>query len=1218
VRPLFERYEFGGFHMRLEHDLPVVAHRDSLQIRLEAVRPDGTTAGHMSFTMTRDEGGRLAVHHDHVAITLDGEHGRGFYRQLNQHLEGWYRYSGVDRVDLHAAAEAGGYVHAREGVDWANPGAADRMLSRLQDQVHRLARDAETVHRFIYVDRSTPIGHLAHEYRANEAFQLYHEIERQRLAGQAVLDRARTHPFGSHEFPTPKDIADAGRPLDGDTGRDRMWAGKRALLGGAWHGSKHISDGGPRFARDGEQITASSVHRSETFHGYARPRPEPAEVAHQGRQALGDALHRQAQDAPLRDARVELTSVSPERRDWPGDAVARSIPIDAAGRDLPHGTVPPEGGGYRIELSDRAADPAIERAVVHEVAETNEILARHRNGEPIDTPDALRPGAHDPDARLSPHDVGRLAERRLLQEQAGDHELSRRERASARHELELLDDHLGLTGHDEATLARRAMVEEHTSHLPPEPDRAAVPHRLDAPFRFEEMYRDPLWQHDATRFEQEVGAHFFNDARTQEAARDAVRRLRDVLTDLAVAAEPHENPAVLRERVESAFVQDGEPASAGQVGTHVRLDELLEHGNLRELMTAFYNAAYFNYKNPGTLAHSLIGVIDHDRWAAAREAGVDVAELRDVERQLDHPVRRVAEVFRPKQFFRDPFATGNVGSRSGHLARDLGELTISQKARKDRTIEAQERLGLIHTAEDYERLGVPLGVFERAFVESHVESRAEGPFTDRTPLPWREGLTAHDTTNSRWARSVAERGLLPVDGVSGTTARMLTAAKLIGLDHAQTEHFLDALMGWMLPGRDHSLFEIMRGAEVARVLHAEPAAERFEPAHMYREIPRIDPATLRAQVAPEGLVPHEARYYEHAIDPAGFSETQHKVQDIAGHLWPQLRSGHVTDPMLDHWLRENGIDPADSAAVQALADRLTEPHVMALAVYTRHSHYLINNIVRTEMFTHSDRMVEARFNAKVDQLVRNYLDNLAQDVRPLPLPLALRPVVHADTGHLTSESALGADAQRWVDARREQHEWKQRAAELRREGRIVDAEEAKLRAHDAERDRRAAELALRRQLRAVGPELLREMRWHADMVQDAMMQLPTVGTPDHPVIVFRGDWRTPVYSPIYGAEWSPHGMAREFLSTSRQLDVAVRFMSENPAAGQKVLVVFKLTGHNARDISVFSSFNTDGEVVLPPGSAIERVDDPALAAQVRSQLPEYWQDRCDIIVMTER
>jgi hypothetical protein len=41
-------------------------------------------------------------------------------------------------------------------------------------------------------------------------------------------------------------------------------------------------------------------------------------------------------------------------------------------------------------------------------------------------------------------------------------------------------------------------------------------------------------------------------------------------------------------------------------------------------------------------------------------------------------------------------------------------------------------------------------------------------------------------------------------------------------------------------------------------------------------------------------------------------------------------------------------------------------------------------------------------------------------------------------------------------------------------------------------------------------------------------------------------------------------------------------------------------------------------VVLPPGSAIERVDDPALAAQVRSQLPEYWQDRCDIIVMTER
>ncbi|HTJ33600.1 MAG TPA: hypothetical protein VL738_10255, partial [Dactylosporangium sp.] len=460
VRPLFERYEFGGFHMRLEHDLPIVAHRDSLQIRLEAVRPDGGRAGHMSFTLRRLEDGTLVAHHDHLGLTDTGERGRGFYHQLNQHLEGWYRYSGVDRVELHAAESAGGYVHAREGVDWANPGAANKMLNRLQAQVDRLAGEAAAVQHFIYVDRSTQVGHLAHEYRANDAHQLYWEIERQRAAGQAVLDRAANHPYGSREFPTPKDIADAGRPLDGDTGPERMWGGKRALLGGAWMGAKHISDGGPRFTR-AEQVTAGAVEHSPTFHAHARPHPEPAVVADHGHRALAGAMQRQPEHAPLRDARVELTSASPHQRDWPGNAVARSVPIDAAGRDLPHGTVPPEGGGYRIEISDRAADAAIERAVVHEVAETNEILTRHHNGEPIHVPDALRPGAHDPGARLSPHDVGRLAERSLLQHQAGDHTLSPAQREHAAHELGLLDEHLGLTGHDEATAARHALIEAH-------------------------------------------------------------------------------------------------------------------------------------------------------------------------------------------------------------------------------------------------------------------------------------------------------------------------------------------------------------------------------------------------------------------------------------------------------------------------------------------------------------------------------------------------------------------------------------------------------------------------------------------------------------------------------------------------------------------------------------------------------------------------------------
>jgi hypothetical protein len=137
------------------------------------------------------------------------------------------------------------------------------------------------------------------------------------------------------------------------------------------------------------------------------------------------------------------------------------------------------------------------------------------------------------------------------------------------------------------------------------------------------------------------------------------------------------------------------------------------------------------------------------------------------------------------------------------------------------------------------------------------------------------------------------------------------------------------------------------------------------------------------------------------------------------------------------------------------------------------------------------------------------------------------------------------------------------------------------------------------------------------MVHDAMMQLPAVGSPDRPVVAYRGDWITPVYSPIYGNSWLPTGRAREFLSVSRRLDVAVRFMAENPASGGRILVVYRLTGQQARDISVFSSFAVDEEAVFPPRSRTRRTSDPDLEEQVRARLPPEFQDNCTIIIMEE-
>ncbi|MEN3307397.1 MAG: hypothetical protein V7603_3599, partial [Micromonosporaceae bacterium] len=773
----------------------------------------------------------------------------------------------------------------------------------------------------------------------------------------------------------------------------------------------------------------------------------------------------------------------------------------------------------------------------------------------------------------------------------------------------------GTGGEGLAGRGRRPALTGQDLSTSPEQEHGGAGSHTAPPFGYERFFSDAQWIHDARLFEQRLGAHYFNDPGTLESARAAVRQLRHVLTAMSSVMHPGESPADAARRVENTFLRDDAKDSAGQVGRGVTLDEVLEHGNLREVMTAFYNAAYF-HRGADTLSGALLHVMDHNLWDEARLAGLDVHEVRAMHAQLDQTWHRpLLESRFPSQFHRNPFGTGNVVMRSEHALRDLVEITESQHGREPRSIPEQEARA--STPADYEKLGTPLGRFERAYLESILGE----PLAHDTRLPWREGIVAHETASGRWAAHVGRDGFPVIDGVSATTARMLTALKFIGLGTEHGEQFVHALMGWMLPSRDHSLFEILRGADIGGFgsVDVRPPGGRFTAVDLYRGLPELNLHTIRAGIATGGLLPHEARYLEHATDPLGFTETRHKVPEVADRLWPQLESGRVADADLANWLRRNGTDPTDEAAVRQFAERLSKPHVMALTVYTRHSHYLINNVVRTHMFTHgvSDRAVELVLGRKINELARNYLDNLAKGERPLPLPLGLRPLLHEAEGHLTSQSPLHPLAQRWMDATHEVAAWERRAEGYRAAGMTAELRQAQAQAQVAAQARQVAWSQIRQRLAAVTPALFDEMRWHADMAHDAMMQLPAVGTPDHPVIAYRGDWTTPVHSPIYGSALYPHGSAHEFLSVSRRLDVAVRFMSENPAAGEKVLVVYRLTGEQARDVSVFSSFAVDEEAVFPPGSQMHRVNDPALSEMVYNSLPEQWRDHCKIIVMEE-
>ena len=73
-------------------------------------------------------------------------------------------------------------------------------------------------------------------------------------------------------------------------------------------------------------------------------------------------------------------------------------------------------------------------------------------------------------------------------------------------------------------------------------------------------------------------------------------------------------------------------------------------------------------------------------------------------------------------------------------------------------------------------------------------------------------------------------------------------------------------MGWMLPCKDHSLIEIMQGAEAVGV--KGPSDRLDNPIYMYRSIAPIRTQELRANVAKESKFPDE--HVLHKVDDASY------------------------------------------------------------------------------------------------------------------------------------------------------------------------------------------------------------------------------------------------------------------------------------------------------------------------------------------------------------
>jgi GNAT superfamily N-acetyltransferase len=167
----------------------------------------------------------------HALLTLKRDYrGKGFAGAFNSALEQWYRQEGVERIEVHANIDVGGYTWATQGFQFDDEESADDVIERLRFMVD------------IFTERVDELRQEAEEATAETARTLREharKLEAQLDEAADILERADTSRFGDPEFPTSTEISQTGRSHD--TGNPKEpWIGKAAMLGSDWHGVKWL------------------------------------------------------------------------------------------------------------------------------------------------------------------------------------------------------------------------------------------------------------------------------------------------------------------------------------------------------------------------------------------------------------------------------------------------------------------------------------------------------------------------------------------------------------------------------------------------------------------------------------------------------------------------------------------------------------------------------------------------------------------------------------------------------------------------------------------------------------------------------------------------------------------------------------------------------------------------------------------------------------------
>ncbi|MEU2834883.1 hypothetical protein ABZ667_40675 [Streptomyces lavendulae] len=499
------------------------------------------------------------------------------------------------------------------------------------------------------------------------------------------------------------------------------------------------------------------------------------------------------------------------------------------------------------------------------------------------------------------------------------------------------------------------------------------------------------------------------------------------------------------------------------------------------------------------------------------------------------------------------------------------------------------------------------------------------------PLPWMSGWAYHDIDpGSGWYRSVTAKGFPVATGVSGTTARMLATFGWLNVPGCRARDFLYALMGWMLPARDHSLYEILRGAGMALLT---PGHERNEvgpdgltmrqrtllgPDHREEEQFLADltvtnevMSTYRAfhelclketlhQADVERLSPETMPYdfYTDRVKAGTFheadlpmlkeaqkviasfrriSEEYRSLAEVYGKgdqeaaksiMWITASDARITqeENLAAHWKLIRD-------AAKQVAGRVHPAHLVALGAYTTDSHQAMNYLL--EFDQHMPGTITSRLDAPTQTAMRTWLKamvrsdaqaRLSQDAEP-DLPYLLTRNDACSVEYEALNSALGDCRHASND---EEKTEKQRV--------VHECVEAFCRAID----------------RLPMDAVVAELKTHVDLAYEALEKLPGYTGRTH-----RGDWALSGgngFLDTIGATFGTYGRPGSkttfttLTSTTLKRELAVLFAkknaSRNAAHGKPVLLNLDLSKGEGCFIDRFSLAVGEKEVLIKPGTRL--------------------------------